>query len=149
MSSVINNRISQIHLTSNVKQTIVAMLGVTFGISMYVFMTGFMTGVNNAQSDLAFSSLAHVRIYNDRPADNTNLLKRLYPNVIINLHNAKVIKYTDGIKNSASVLSILDKQMDITHYTTQVNINVFFKNAGNKASGRKFGIKLNVWISRN
>jgi lipoprotein-releasing system permease protein len=140
MSSVINNRISQIHLTSNVKQTIVAMLGVTFGISMYVFMTGFMTGVNNAQSDLAFSSLAHVRIYNDRPADNTNLLKKLYPNDIINLHNAKVIKYTDGIKNSASILAILSKQKDITHYTTQVNINVFFKNAGNKVNGTVSGV---------
>jgi lipoprotein-releasing system permease protein len=46
MAFYINNRISQIHLTSNYRQTIVAMLGVIFGISMYVFMTGFMTGVN-------------------------------------------------------------------------------------------------------
>ena len=140
MSSAINNRISQIHLTSNLKQTIVAMLGVTFGISMYVFMTGFMTGVNNAQNDLAFSSLAHIRIYNDRPADNTNLLKNVFPNTIINLHNAKVIKYTDGIKNASAILSLLNKQKDITHYTTQVNINVFFKNAGNKVNGTVSGV---------
>jgi len=136
----INNRISQVHLTSNVKQTIVAMLGVTFGISMYVFMTGFMTGVNNAQTDLAFSSLAHIRIYNDGPADNTNLAKKIYPNDIINLRNAKIIKYTEGIKNTASITSALHNQPDITDMTTQVNINVFFKNAGNKVNGVICGV---------
>ena len=136
----INNRISQVHLTSNVKQTIVAMLGVTFGISMYVFMTGFMTGVNNAQTDLAFSSLAHIRIYNDGPADNTNLAKKVYPNDIINLRNAKIIKYTEGIKNAASITSVLHNQPDITDITTQVNINVFFKNAGNKVNGVICGV---------
>jgi len=140
MASYINNRISKIHLTSNIKQTIVAMLGVTFGISMYVFMTGFMTGVNNAQNDLAFSSLAHIRVYNDRPADNTNIAAKVFPNSVINLHNAKIIKYTDGIKNSNIILDALKAQKDITGVTTQVNINVFFKNAGNKVNGSVSGV---------
>jgi len=140
MLNSINSRISQVHLTSNVKQTIVAMLGVTFGISMYVFMTGFMTGVNNAQTDLAFSSLAHIRIYNDGPADHTNLAEKIYPNDIINLRNAKLIKYTEGIKNAASITSALHNQPDITDITTQVNINVFFKNAGNKVNGVICGV---------
>ena len=140
MLSSINNRISHIHLTSNIKQTIVAMLGVTSGISMYVFMTGFMTGVNNAQSGLAFSSLAHVRIYNDRPADNSDLLKELYPTAVISIRHAKVIKYTDGIKNSTSVINLLKAQNDVTGFTTQVNINVFFKNAGNKINGTVCGV---------
>ena len=140
MASFINNRISQIHLTSNINQTIVAMLGVTFGISMYVFMTGFMTGVNNAQNDLAFSSLAHIRVYNDRPADNTNIVKKVYPNSLVILHNAKIIKYTDGIKNSKTILDALKSQKDITAITTQLNINVFFKNAGNKVNGSVSGV---------
>ncbi|MFC4232569.1 ABC transporter permease [Parasediminibacterium paludis] len=140
MASQINNRISQIHLTSNIKQTIVAMLGVTFGISMYVFMTGFMSGVNNAQNDLAFSSLAHIRIYNDRPLDNTNIAAKAFPNSVVNLHNAKIIKYTDGIKNSNAILEALKSQKDITSITTQVNINVFFKNAGNKVNGSVSGV---------
>ena len=140
MASYINNRISQIHLTSNIKQTIVAMLGVTFGISMYVFMTGFMTGANNAQNDLAFSSLAHIRVYNDCPADNTNIATKFFPNSLVDLHNAKIIKYTDGIKNSNTILNALKSKKDITEVTTQVNINVFFKNAGNKVNGSVSGV---------
>ena len=140
MSSYINNRISQIHLTSNIKQTIVAMLGVTFGISMYVFMTGFMTGVNNTQNNLAFSSLAHIRVYNDRPPDNTNIAAKVYPNSAINIQNAVIIKYTDGIKNSNIILDALKNQKEIIGVTTQVNINVFFKNAGNKVNGSISGV---------
>ncbi|MFP5042684.1 ABC transporter permease [Parasediminibacterium sp. JCM 36343] len=140
MLTSINNRISQIHLTSNVKQTVVAMLGVTFGISMYVFMTGFMTGVNNAQSDLAFSALSHMRIYNDGPADNTNIAKKVFPNSLVNLRDAKIIKYTDGIKNATALLSSVQSQPDVASITTQVNINVFFKNAGNKVSGMVSGV---------
>ena len=136
----INNRISQVHLTSSIKQTVVAMLGVTFGISMYVFMTGFMTGVNDTQADLAFSALAHVRIYNDGPADRSDLVSKVYPNVVSNIRNAKIIKYTDGIKNSNAILSALKSQKDITGVTTQVNINVFFKNAGNKVNGTVSGV---------
>jgi lipoprotein-releasing system permease protein len=140
MASYINYRISQIHLTSNIRQTIVAMLGVIFGISMYVFMTGFMTGVNNAQNDLAFSSLAHVRVYNDRPADNTNIVSKVFPSTVVNLRHPKIIKYTDGIKNSNVILDALKSQKDITGATTQVNINVFFKNAGNKINGSVSGV---------
>jgi lipoprotein-releasing system permease protein len=140
MASYINYRISQIHLTSNIRQTIVAMLGVIFGISMYVFMTGFMTGVNNAQNDLAFSSLAHVRVYNDRPADNTNIVSKVFPSTVVNLRHPKIIKYTDGIKNSNVILDALKSQKDITGVTTQVNINVFFKNAGNKINGSVSGV---------
>lgn len=140
MASYINNRISQIHLTSNIKQTIVALLGVTFGISMYVFMTGFMTGANNIQNDLAFSSLAHIRIYNDIPSDNTNIAAKVFPNSVVNLHNGKIIKYIDGIKNSNTILDALKSQKEITGITTQVNINVFFKNAGNKVNGSVSGV---------
>lgn len=140
MASYINNRISQIHLTSNIKQTIVALLGVTFGISMYVFMTGFVTGANNTQNDLAFSSLAHIRIYNDIPSDNTNIAAKVFPNSVVNLHNGKIIKYIDGIKNSNTILDALKSQKEITGITTQVNINVFFKNAGNKINGSVSGV---------
>ena len=140
MLSSINNRISQVHLTTDIKQTIVAMLGVTFGISMYIFMTGFMSGVNDTQADLAFSALAHVRIYNDGPTDHSNIAQKIYPNDLVNVRNAKVIKYTDGIKNSAAILATLAKQKNLTGFTSQVNISVFFKNAGNKVNGTVSGV---------
>jgi lipoprotein-releasing system permease protein len=142
MLKSVNNLISIIYLTSNKRQTIVAMLGVTFGISMYIFMTGFMTGVNDAQTELAFSAIAHVKIYNDVPTNNTNLAAKQYPGVLVHLNHPKVIKYTDGIKNSYEILEYIKKQPEVEKYTSQVNINVFFKNAGNKVNGIISGVEV-------
>ena len=136
-----NLKIAKVHLTSKLKQTIVAVLGVTFGISMYVFMNSFMSGVNDTQTQLAFTSLAHVRIYNDGPADNTNLVKKIYRgNLAINIRNAKVIQYTEGIKNTAAILTLVRNQPEVIDITPQVNINVFFRNGGNKLNGTLSGV---------
>jgi lipoprotein-releasing system permease protein len=40
--------IAKTHLLSKPKQTLVAMLGVTFGIGMFIGMVGLMTGLNNS-----------------------------------------------------------------------------------------------------
>jgi lipoprotein-releasing system permease protein len=136
-----NYKIALVHLTSKVKQTIVAVLGVTFGISMYVFMNSFMNGVNDTQTTLAFTSLAHIRIYNDGPADNTNLVKKFFKeDVIANISNARVIQYTEGIKNTAEILSLVKKQPEVIGVAPQVNINVFFRNGGNKVNGTLSGV---------
>jgi lipoprotein-releasing system permease protein len=141
MFSSVNNKISGVHLTSNTKQTVVAVLSVTFGISMYVFMNSFMSGVNDAQTKLAFTALAHVRVYNDGPADNTNLLKKvLPPDKLINLRNAKVIQYTEGIKNSGQIIALLRHQPETTGVTTQVNINVSYHNGAVKINGQLSGV---------
>jgi len=136
-----NYKIAFVHLTSKVKQTIVAVLGVTFGISMYVFMNSFMGGVNDTQTTLAFTALAHIRIYNDGPADNTNLVKKVYgANTVANISNARIIQYTEGIKNTAEVLDLVRKQPEVIGVAPQVNINVFFRNGGNKVNGTLSGV---------
>ena len=140
MKFSINYRIAQVYLTSNLKQTVVAMLGVVFGISMYIFMTNFILGVNNKQSDLIFTSLAHIRIYNDKPDDHTNLIATKFPTSIIHIRNAKIIKYTDGIKNSINIIRLLKTQKEINNITTQVNISVFFTNGGVKINGVISGV---------
>ena len=141
MIRITNFKIAIAHLTSRVKQAIVATLSVTFGISMYIFMNGFMTGVNDVQTDLAFSTLAHIHIYNDLPEDETNLAEGFYiGSPLINLRNPRIIQYTEGIKNSAKIISTVEKQSAVTGITPQVNINVFFRNGATKINGVLSGI---------
>lgn len=136
-----NLKIARVHLTSKLRQTIVALLGVMFGISMYIFMNSFISGVNDVQTDLAFTSLAHVRVYNDGPADNTNLIQKVYPDrTVAHIRNAKLIQYTTGIKNTAAMLSLVREQPEVLATTPQVNINVFFRNSGNKLNGTLSGV---------
>ena len=54
--------IARTHLLSRPKQTIVAMMGVTSGIGMFIAMLSLMTGLNDMTEDLAMtSSQIHIR----------------------------------------------------------------------------------------
>ena len=54
--------ISKTHLVSKKKQTIVAALGVTFGIGMFIIMMSFMTGLNILLDGLVLNRTPHVQI---------------------------------------------------------------------------------------
>ncbi len=141
MTRPTNTKVALSHLTSRVKQTIVAVLSVTFGISMYIFLNGFMTGVNDIQADLAFSTLAHIRVYNDLPEDRTDLISDdQLPSKRVNLRHPKVIQYSDGIINADKEMSILNQYDEIIGMTSQVSMNVFFRNGSTKVSGLLSGV---------
>ena len=63
--------ISKTHLKTRRKQTIIAAMGVMFGIASYVIMLGFMTGLNELLDGLVLNRTPHVHIYNElSPTEN-------------------------------------------------------------------------------
>ncbi|MEM1337041.1 MAG: FtsX-like permease family protein [Bacteroidota bacterium] len=137
-----NYTIALTHLTSRLKQTVVAVLSVTFGISMYIFMNNFMSGVNSTQNDLAFSTLANIRIYNDLPEYNRDF-EQLTENgtYLVNVRNPRSIQYTEGIKNADEVVHQLKVNTpEKIGITTQVNLNVFYRNGALKINGLLSGV---------
>ncbi|MEO1013114.1 MAG: FtsX-like permease family protein [Bacteroidota bacterium] len=132
------------HLSARIKQTAIAGLSVTFGISMYIFMNCFMSGVNTTQDELAFTSLANIRVYNDVPEYNTNF-ESLSQNgtYLVSVRNPRRIQYTEGIKNSEKIVNLLrtstPEQVGIT---TQVNTNVFYRNGAVKINGLLSGVEV-------
>ncbi|MBT9395424.1 FtsX-like permease family protein [Hymenobacter sp. NST-14] len=138
-----NFSIARVHLTTNLRQTVVALLGVVFGISMYIFMNSFMAGVNDTQTALAFTSLAHVRIYNDGPADGTNLVSRAYPAATIaHIRNPRVLPYATGIGKAAALQALVRAQPEVVAVTPQVNLNVFFRNGSTQLNGTLSGVDI-------
>lgn len=136
-----NLKIVFAYLTSRMKQSVIAVLSVTFGISMYIFMNGFMSGVNDIQSDLAFSTLAHININNDEPEERPDLMVSLTNSrSVINIRNQKVIQYTEGIKNSRKYVDILSKNPNVSVVAPEVNISGFFKSASVRVNGLVSGV---------
>jgi lipoprotein-releasing system permease protein len=144
MAKSVNIQIASVHLTSRFWQTFVAIMGVTFGVSMYIFMNSFMNGVNKTQDDLAFSALSHIRIYNQDNNHSYNPIESQYDNsqTVFNIHNRKSIQYTSGINNSSKIVSMVEKQGEIVAVARQVNYSVFFRSGSKKINGRVSGIEL-------
>ena len=62
MNLKLSFQIAKTHLLAKKRQTLVAMLGVTFGIAMFIVMISFMQGVNQFLEDSALDASPHVRI---------------------------------------------------------------------------------------
>ena len=138
----VNSQIASVHLTSKIWQTVVAMLGVTFGVSMYIFMNTFMNGVNKTQDDLAFSNLAHIRINNETDQRSYNPAVALFgKNSIVNVRNRKSIQGEDNIRNTAQVMSVLKHEGGISGITPQLNVSVFFRSGAKKINGTVSGVQ--------
>ncbi|MGB8704998.1 MAG: ABC transporter permease, partial [Gillisia sp.] len=57
--------IAKTHLLSKIKQTTIAALGVAFGISSYITLVSFMTGLNKMLDNLILNQTPHVHVYNE------------------------------------------------------------------------------------
>lgn len=136
-------KIALTYLRSGLKQTLIAIMSVMFGISMYVFINGFMTGVNNVQSKLVFSSIAHIHIYNDLPPDRSNIVVRSDTVSAVNIYSPRIIQYQLGIKNSVPIRQIVMANKNVVAMAAEVNENVLFRNGVSQVSGSLCGV--DVW----
>lgn len=138
----INQRIANIFLTSRLRQLLVAVLSVTFGISMYVFMNSFMSGVNDEQTEITFTSMSHIKIYNELPNDVQPIKPAaMDSNTVLLVSNNRNIQYTEGIRNVDAIKEELVHIPNITGVTAQLNQNVFIRNGVSKASASLSGIE--------
>ena len=138
----INQKIAGILLTSRLRQLLIAVLSVTFGISMYVFMNSFMAGVNKEQTDMAFTALSHIKIYNDLPTEVKPILEvPEHDHTVLMVNNARNIRYEEGIENADGLKKELAMVPDITAITAQLNQNVFIQNGVTQASATLSGIE--------
>ena len=58
-------------LRARLKQTIVAAIGVTFSIAMFIALVSFMNGLNDLLDGLMLNRTPHVLLYNEiKPSEN-------------------------------------------------------------------------------
>ena len=137
-----NQKIAKVHLTSRFRQLLVAILSVSFGISMYIAMNSFMAGVNNIQTEITFTSMSHIKIFNDLSENITPILpKPKDRNTILMVNNARNIQYTQGIKNADVIKTKLLNMLEIKGIALQLNENVFIRNGVSKTSASLSGIE--------
>ncbi|WP_418645099.1 ABC transporter permease [Tenacibaculum insulae] len=137
-----NQKIAKVHLTSRIRQLLVAVLSICFGISMYIAMNSFMAGVNNIQTEITFSSMSHIKIYNDLSENITSILpKPKDERTLLMVSNARNIQYTKGIKNADAIKDKLLNMPEINGVALQLNEQIFIRNGVSNTSASLSGIE--------
>ncbi|WP_162340021.1 ABC transporter permease [Cyclobacterium salsum] len=124
------------------KQTMVAAVGVTFSITMFIALLGFMNGLNQMLDGLVLNRTPHIRFYNeikpnpDQPIDQSEKYKN-YTNTI------RSIKPTSSrlrIYNSSAIIKTLEEDPRVLGVAPKVSTQVFFNVGSSDISGTISGI---------
>lgn len=135
-------RIALVHLLSKKKQTIVAMLGVTFGISMFIVMISFMTGVNDFLMELTLDGSPHIHIYNPVKTDRPSIAESAFDttrNWVI-VHHQRPKQELARIKDGVQILDAIRKTPGVSQASPQLSTQVFFNNGPLQFAGSVVGI---------
>lgn len=131
-------------LRARLKQTIVAAVGVTFSIAMFIALVSFMNGLNDLLDGLMLNKTPHVRLYNDvKPSRNQPVL--LYEEYKNNTNFINSIKPKDrgkSIYNSQKIIQNLRSDKRIIDVAAKINTPVFFNSGTIEIAGVINGIEI-------
>ncbi|MGN6475638.1 MAG: ABC transporter permease [Flavipsychrobacter sp.] len=137
--------IATTHLLSKKKQTIIAMLGVTFGISMFIIMISFMTGVNQFLEDMAMDNTPHIRIYKPIELREEKIIAEGQPQTDKTwyvLEHQRPKNELSKIKNGLIMGQRIEEMPEVLGVAPEVSSQVFFNNGPVQIPGTISGIDI-------
>ncbi|ADB37884.1 ABC transporter permease [Spirosoma linguale] len=138
----IASQIAQTHLLAKKRQTLVAMLGVTFGIAMFITMISFMQGVNQFLEDSALDASPHIRMYNEVNTQRPGLIEQLNPGKFNVIYHQKPKDEQSRIKNGMTIAGRIERASGVLGVSPQVATQAFYNNGPIQISGTISGVDI-------
>lgn len=139
-----NFQIARTHLLAKKKQTVIAILGVTFGIAMYVLMASVLTGVNKLVDNLSFQATAHIRLFREPDVNRKSLLETHYrgTDTLVKVYHQRPKPERLYLRNASLMLADLRKNPEITGVSAQVSTPVFYNYGAVQFNGTLLGVAI-------
>lgn len=134
--------ITRTHLLSRKKQTIVASLGVTFGIGAYIIMMSYMSGLNSLLDGMILNRTPHVHMYNeDLPSEVQPIdLSDEYKDKDRIVHSVKPKISQARIHNALPIMHILADRKEVKGVTPLVKAQGFYIAGSTQLSASLLGV---------
>lgn len=106
------------------------MLGVMFGIAMFILMISFMTGVNQMIRDIMLSVTPHIRLYNDLRTDfSSSVAGRFFhedQHLLVIVDHPKPKQINANLKNAPGILQDIEKKQEVAVVSPLLSTQLLF-----------------------
>lgn len=128
MNTKLIYRIAKALMLARWKQTLVAAIGVTFSITMFVTLLGFMNGLNDLLDSLILNRTPHIRLYNEvKPSVNQPINESLeYKDKKNFITSIKPNSSRIEIYNVSSILKTLKQDKRVIGVAPKISAQVFY-----------------------
>ncbi|EHQ30995.1 ABC transporter permease [Mucilaginibacter paludis] len=138
----IDSEISFTYIVNQKKLTLVAALGVTIGIAVYIFMSSMTAGFSRSTDASIFKTTPHIRIYKDDEISRSLISNDKTGKQLAIIVNPRVIPQSDKIINPDQIVSLLKQQPHVTVVSPQVTVTVFYNNGQSLINGVASGVNI-------
>ncbi len=124
------------------RQTLIAAIGVTFSITMFITLLSFMAGLNKLLDGLILNRTPHIRLFNEvqpnslQPINESKEYKTSY-NFISSIKSGGS---RQEIYNSGAIMNALKKDSRVLGYSPKLTAQVFFNDGAIDITGIVNGI---------
>lgn len=120
--------IAKRHLLAKFKQTLIAAMGVTFGIGSYITLVSFMTGLNGMLDDLILNQTPHIHIFNKiEPSEQQPIsFYKDFENSLNIVHSIKPKQSQKKIHNALPLIAQLNLDPRVRGAIPQLNTQIFY-----------------------
>jgi lipoprotein-releasing system permease protein len=110
------------------RQTLVAAIGVTFSITMFIGLLSFMSGLNSLLDGLVVNRTPHIRLYNEIQPSKVQPIDRSmnYSNYHNFVNSIKPKNQQLEIYNNAAIMNTLKKDSRVLGLAPKITAQVFY-----------------------
>jgi len=141
MKLKVNYEIALTHILTRKKQTIVAAMGVTIGIALFIFSNSIVAGFSSYSRSNMFKTIPHIRIYKEDQISKA-LDTHKDPNAVVLISNPKIATTNKNIINPYGLISELKTKSFVVNATPQVNVDLFYNSGKSQLKGLGSGIQV-------
>jgi lipoprotein-releasing system permease protein len=129
-------------LTARMRQTVIAAVGVMFGITTFIALLGFMEGVNNMLDGLMMNRTPHIRLYNEIQASENQPVNQSesYEEGYNFVHSIKPKDEQISIKNSPKIVHFLENDPKVKGVNERISSQVFYNLGSTNIGGLVNGV---------
>ena len=138
----VNTEIALTHISTRKRQTIVASLGVSIGIAIYICLNTLMIGTNRYSDNAIFKTTPHIRVYKEDEISKPLSKDTSQKNGSIVIVNPKISNISKNLINPIKLLQDIKKQAEVIAAAPMVTANIFYNNGKSQLTGVSWGINI-------
>lgn len=139
MKLPVNYDIAVTHIVTRKRQTLVAALGVTIGVAIFLFMNSLSSGFSSFSRDGIFQTNAHIKIYKDDEISKPLTENADKLSVIL---NPQVTTLSKTLVNPSKLLDQVKNEPFITNAIAQVEFSAFYNRGSTQIKGNGSGVNM-------
>jgi lipoprotein-releasing system permease protein len=138
----VNSGIAITHLVTRKRQILMAAMGVTVGIGIFIFMNSLMKGFDRYSTESLFKTVPHLRVYREDAMSAPIMQASEDSTQASVILNPKITNRSKKIINPDEVMARVRALPYVTAVTPDVAVNVFYNNGQAQVPGRVSGVDI-------